>query len=136
MSLEIRRFNINDKMKVNKILLDNFSYEKKKDEVPSNIFEYVLEANGEVVGYFIITNVSDIVKDINYYLVDYVCIDINCQGHGYGQYMIKYIKELAKENHISFVQLTCSSKRGCARHIYEKYGFKLAETNLFRLVIE
>ena len=136
MSLVVRRYQDSDKEIVNKMVLENFSYEKKKEDIPDNVYEYVLEANTKVVGYFVLTKNWDIVKNISYFLVDYVCIDLENQGQGYGQYMINNIKELAKEDNISFIQLTCSSKRACARHIYEKCGFSEAQTNLFRLVIE
>ena len=46
------------------------------------------------------------------------------RGMGYGQKMIEYAIELAKENGAKMIQLTSDKKRIAAKTFYEKLGFQ------------
>ena len=48
----------------------------------------------------------------------------NYRGMGYGQKMIEYAIELAKENGAKMIQLTSDKKRIAAKTFYEKLGFQ------------
>lgn len=134
MDIKVREYNENDYEIVKKIIKDNFDDDKVESKKLDNITEFVATIDNIPVGYFVLTKNYNIVRGFYYYLIDYVCTDIDHQGMGIGKTMMSYIVDKVNNEDVKYAQLTCSNKRGCARHIYEKYGFKLYDTNVFRLV--
>lgn len=132
MDLVIRKYIDSDFEIVNQILNENFSHGMTDKEVPTNIERYVCCYENKVVGFFILTKIRNIVKGFDYYLVDYVCTSIH--GQGIGSFMIEFICNKADNEEVEYVQLTSSSERKMARHLYQKYGFKKYDTDLFRRV--
>ena len=131
--LTIRLYNDDtDYDTVNKIVFDNFNHNKEKGITSPNTLEYVCLLDNEVVGYIVITKNKNIVRNQDYYLIDYVCTDVNHQGMGVGSKMLGFVCKKAIEDNISYAKLTCSDKRGCAFHLYEKFEFEKYDTNVYR----
>lgn len=136
MNINVRKYEEKDFEKVSKIIEENFSGPKQKVDKPDYITEYVAELDGEVVGYFVLSLITNVVRGTKYYMVDYVCTDVSHQGKGIGKTMMRYAIEVAKKDKVKYIQLTCSAKRACARHMYESIGFEVYDTNVYRMGIE
>ena len=132
-NLIIRGYNEDtDYDQVNKIINDNFNHDKEKCDTPSNIFQYVCLLDNRIVGYFVMSKVRNVVRGYDYYLVDYVCTDASLHGRGIGSYMVRYMIDISTKEQVKYIQLTSSNKREAARHVYEKYGFVIHDTNVYR----
>ena len=136
MDVVVRKYEDDDFTKVSKIIEENFSGSKQKIKRPDYITEYVAELDGEVVGYFVLSLITNVVRGSKYYMVDYVCTDVEHQGKGIGKTMMRYAVEKAKLDKVKYIQLTCSAKRCGARHMYESIGFEVYDTNVYRMEIE
>lgn len=130
MDLVVREYEDKDYEIVNQILNNNFSHGMVDRESPSNVLRYVCDSSDGVVGFFILTKIRNVVRGFDYYLVDYVCSSIH--GMGIGSFMTKFICDKADNENIEYIQLTSSKKREAARHMYQKYGFELYDTDIFR----
>ncbi len=135
MDIVIRDYTKNDFSSVSRIIMDNFRDNKVEANNYEHIKEYVAVLDGEVVGYFVLTDIANVVRGFHYYLVDYVCVDINHHHMGIGKTMMKFVIEKAKDEHIKYIQLTSSNKRVNAQKMYMSLGFEKHDTNIFRLVI-
>lgn len=131
MDIVVRMYESNDLDKVNEILREAFDREKKEFNDDSFI-EIVSLCDGEVSGYLYLTKVFNPIKNIYYCLVDYVCVSSKYRGTGTSDELIKYATKVSKEMGASYMQLTCSPFRKSAHKLYERNGFKIAETDLFR----
>lgn len=132
MDLFIRKYEDSDFDTVNEILNNNFSHGMVDKEVPTNVERYVCDSNDGVVGFFILTKIRNVVRGFDYYLVDYVCTNVH--GKGIGSFMTQYICDKCDNEDIKYIQLTSSKKREAARHMYQKYGFEIYDTDVFRRV--
>ena len=131
MSVEVRKYTDSDYDRVNKIILDSFGYEKGniKDE---RAIEIVAVLDSVVVGYLILNEMVDIIKNIKTYHIDYVCVDPEYRNQKIGKTMIEYVFDYAKENDVSRLELTSRKERVEAHKLYEKCGFVKRDTDLFR----
>tara|TARA_R110002110_G_scaffold415856_3_gene658430 strand:- start:10654 stop:11166 length:513 start_codon:yes stop_codon:yes gene_type:complete len=60
----------------------------------------------------------------NFSYLGYVYLDLDYVGHGYGQYILKYAKELTKSNGKSRMILMAHPEAKWAIKAYKKFGFK------------
>lgn len=67
------------------------------------------------------------------YLDDLV-IDESYRGKGIAKQLMQHAIDLAKEKNASYVDLTARPERVEGNSLYEKFGFKKRETNVYRLV--
>lgn len=130
MDLSVRKYEEKDYEIVNEILNTNFSHGMVDREVPDNVERYVCDSNEGVVGFFILTKIRNVVRGFDYYLVDYVCSSVH--GKGIGSFMTEFICNKCDNEDIKYIQLTSSKKREAARHMYEKYGFEIYDTDVYR----
>lgn len=135
MSVEIRKYRDSDYEKVTNIVVDNFGGEKVLGNCPDYINQFVAVIEDNVVGFFVLSNIYNVVRGFNYYLVDYVCVDKKYQHMGIGSTMMKFIINRASDANIKYIQLTSSDKRETAQQMYKKLGFEEVDTKLFRMVI-
>lgn len=134
MEIEIRRMEDNDFHKVRKIIADNFAIEKEKVK-NDKCLEFVACKDKEVVGYFILNVISDVVKNDKWFLVEYVCVDIEYQELGIGTKMMEFAIAFGKKMGVSYLELTSGFKREKAHHIYEKLGFIKRESYIYRRML-
>ncbi len=130
----IRKYNNEDYTTVNKIITDNFEHRLEPFAYDDGVDQYVCLLDDNIVGYFVLTKIKNVVRNFYYYLLDYFCVDIDHQGMGIGSEMMKYLTDKADQEDIEYIQLTCSNKRSCAKHLYEKFDFVVKDTNVFRRV--
>jgi ribosomal protein S18 acetylase RimI-like enzyme len=64
-----------------------------------------------------------------------VVVDEKYRQQGLGTKLINKLLTKAKEQGVFAVELTSNPKRKIARKLYQKLGFKLLETGVFRLEI-
>jgi ribosomal protein S18 acetylase RimI-like enzyme len=63
----------------------------------------------------------------NNYELGKMAIDVNYHGLQFGQKLVSFAIEFAKEQHWETITLYSSSKLPTALHIYRKYGFRDVE---------
>ena len=131
MNTIVRGYSDSDFEVVSKIIFDSFGYEKS--HVSSDTaYEFVAEIDGVVVGYFILNEMIDIIRNFKVYHIDYVCVDDNYRGKGIGTTMMNFAIQYAKENNIRRLELTSSNSRISAHKLYEKMGFDKRDSSIFR----
>ena len=135
MNIEIRRYQDDDYGKVFNILKENFQVEKDDFCKDESVLEFVAVVEDKVVGYFIVRELLDIIKNVKYFYLEYICVDKNFQNRGVGKRIMKFILELAKNKKVKYIELTSGYQRIVAHHLYEKYGFEKRESNIFRRIL-
>ncbi|MBQ8132208.1 MAG: GNAT family N-acetyltransferase [Bacilli bacterium] len=136
MDIEIREAREDDFSRITKMIDENFNVVYVGSKKQDMITEYVAVVDEVVCGYFVFTRVRNMVCDFDYYLIDYVCTDIEYQGRGVATKMMEFAIDEAKRNHAKYIQLTSSDKRVIAHHVYEKLGYQKYDTNVFRRGLE
>jgi ribosomal protein S18 acetylase RimI-like enzyme len=66
--------------------------------------------------------------------IEDVVVDSNTRGRGVGEALTQQALRLASERGAQTVDLTSRSSREAARKLYEKVGFKLRDSNVYRYV--
>jgi len=64
--------------------------------------------------------------------VEDVIVDESARGKGVGRILSEYAIKAAKEKGALTVDLTSRPSRVAANHLYQKVGFQLRETNVYR----
>ena len=135
MNIEIRRYQDDDYGNVFNILKENFQVEKDEFCKDESVLEFVAVVEDMVVGYFIVRELLDIIKNVKYFYLEYICVDKNFQNRGVGKRIMEFILELAKNKKVKYIELTSGYQRIVAHHLYEKYGFEKRESNIFRRIL-
>ena len=131
MDFIIRKYKDEDYDAVFNIIFNSLGYKKEKIKNDKS-FEFVCEYNSKVIGYFILNEMIDIVRNLKIYHIDYVCVDKDYRGRGFGTEMMKYAIEYAKENGVARVELTSGNQRESAHKLYLSLGFVKRDTSVFR----
>ena len=131
MDVIVRRYEEDDYEAVNNILENTFGY-RKSNMKDDKSFEYVAVLDNNVVGYFVLNEMKDIVRNINRFHVDYVCVDENYRGLGIGKKMMEEAIRISKEKGISVLELTAGNKRIEAHKLYLSLGFEIRDSAIFR----
>lgn len=131
MDIIVREYDDGDLNEVNIILKEAFDVTKDNFNI-ENIKELVSVCDGEVSGYLILTRVVNPVRKFNYYLIDYVCVLSKYRKTGVSDKLINYAVDLAKNEGAKYLQLTCAPFRVGGHKLYERCGFKMIDTDLFR----
>ncbi|HEY3313569.1 MAG TPA: GNAT family N-acetyltransferase [Anaerolineales bacterium] len=63
--------------------------------------------------------------------IEDVVVDENLRGKGIGEALVKELLQIAREQGLKGVSLTCNPRREAANWLYQKMGFKKWETNLY-----
>ena len=131
MEIVVRDYSGEDYDEVNRILKETFGYEKSKNR-DTKSYEFVGVLDNNVVGYFILNEMKDIIRDFIIYHVDYVCVDEKYRSQGIGRKMMEYAIEYAKKNKAFRLELTSSNKRVAAHKLYLSLGFEIRDSAIFR----
>lgn len=65
--------------------------------------------------------------------IEDVVVDENCRGKGLGTQLMNQLIALARERGASQCNLTSHPSRTAANALYQKIGFKIKDTNVYRL---
>lgn len=116
---------------VNLLLKNTFNYEKSRVSSPY-AHEFICLVDGAVVGYFILNEMIDVVRNIKIYHVDYVCVDSNYRGRGIGKKMMEYATSYVRDNGGVRMELTSGNQREAAHKLYLGLGFVKRDSSVFR----
>lgn len=130
MVVKVRRYKRCDFNQVNKIL--NESFDVSKVDKRSRNIELVACLSDKVVGYLVVNKLYDSVRSINYFHINYVCVDSNYRKLGIATKLLEEVFRLAKTKKISYIELTSNKKRTIAHKLYLNNGFTIRDTNVFR----
>lgn len=146
---KLRNYNVGDSVKVNyefyddkykddviKLINDSFSNHSISNIlVDDNVIGLVGLIDEKIVSYLNITICVDVIRNIKYALINYVCVHKEYRGNDLGKdLMIKAI-EICKEKGCSKIELTSSSEKVAANKMYQGLGFNIRETNCYVKVI-
>jgi GNAT superfamily N-acetyltransferase len=67
--------------------------------------------------------------------LDEVVVDVSARGKGVGAALVKASLDLAREKGAEVVELQSGVQREEANRLYPRMGFKLRETNVYRIVL-
>src|SRR5713101_4977931 len=67
--------------------------------------------------------------------LDEVVVDESARGKGVGAALVKASSDLAREKGVEVVELQSGVQREEANRLYPRMGFKLRETNVYRIVL-
>jgi ribosomal protein S18 acetylase RimI-like enzyme len=67
--------------------------------------------------------------------IEDVVVDASARGRGAGELLIKEAMRLAAERGAQTIDLTSRHTREAARRLYERAGFTIRETNVYRYVV-
>ena len=67
--------------------------------------------------------------------LDEVVVDVSARGKGVGAALVKASLEVAREKGVEVVELQSGVQRQEANRLYPRMGFKLRETNVYRIVL-
>ena len=134
--MKIREYEDSDELDT--INLINKIFNKKYDHISKsdNIDSFVVEEDNHIIGYMDITYNIDIISNKKYALFNYICIDSEYSGRGFGKDLVNFGINKCIENNIDYIRLTSKDKRIKAINLYEKLGFEKIDTNVFERVIE
>ena len=96
-----------------------------------NVWMIVAMDEGRIVGTGTLYALQKIGKRIGH--VEDVVVHADYRGNGLGEKIMRHIIELAKQQKVTTLNLTSRPGRSAANKLYQKVGFKLKETNPYRL---
>lgn len=131
MDIEIRTYEDSDLDGVNSLLDESFQITKNNFNI-SQCSEIVACDKERIVGYLLLTDVLNPVKNKIYCLIDYVCVSSEYRGAGIGGKLLEFAETMSKEKGAMYLQLTCSHIRTSAHKLYEKCGFIKRDSYIFR----
>lgn len=100
-------------------IIDDFI--KRSDYLNEHI--WILEIDDEPRGSIGITKVNESVAQLRLFLVD-----PSLRGSGQGGQLVQKVIDFCRENEYKTIILWTNSELKAARHLYEKFGFRIMET--------
>ena len=133
-NLVIRKYVNEDFNDVINLVKDNFNISDNIKSLDDNLnsFGLVATIDKKIVGYLRVDKLYNPFKKCYYYYLSYVCVDSNYQNMSIGTEMLEFIFNYAKNDSVSYIELTSRSSREVANHLYLKNGFVIRNTNVFR----
>ena len=131
MNIIVRKYLDTDFNSVDKLLFDTFGYHRKNVK-DARAVEFVACLDDVIVGYFYLREEIDIIQDFKTYHVEYVCVDSQYRGKGFGKKMMEYAIQYAKDHHAVRMELTSGNQREVAHKLYLSLGFQKRDTSVFR----
>lgn len=91
----------------------------KEFEDNSFLKHFVYEKDGQIVGFYIISTIADLVEIFT------IAVDKDHREEGIGSKLLDHLINYAKEVGASEIWLEASTKNIAAVNLYEKYGFNI-----------
>lgn len=113
-------------------LLELSFHLKKIGHVSSEDIELIAIENDKVIGYLVLNQLVDGVRNLTYYYVNYVCTHPDYRNQHIATKMFEKVFAICKEKGISYLELTSNPSRVAAHHLYHKLGFQVRNTTVFR----
>jgi ribosomal protein S18 acetylase RimI-like enzyme len=67
--------------------------------------------------------------------IEDVVVDISARGQHVGEALLNHAVDFAKSLDVSSVNLTSNPTRAAANKLYQKIGFELRDTNVYRIMV-
>lgn len=64
--------------------------------------------------------------------IDEVIVSEAARGHGVGQKLIEACEVWARDNDVDVIEFTSRPSREAANHLYQKLGYQIRDTNVYR----
>ncbi len=127
----IRRYKNKDLETLNNLLYKEYNLKRKGISSKDNI-ELVAVLDNKVVGYLVLTKIYNVVKAFFYGYITYVCVLEEYRNQNIATNLFKEVFKICEKEDIKELELTSNSTRVAAHHLYNKLGFKIRETDVFR----
>ena len=114
------------------VLLEEAFHVSKIGHTADNDVELIAVCDEEVIGHLLLRFCVDSIRNRKFYFVEYVCVKNTYQNQGVASKLFEYVFQLCNENKISYLELTSNPSRVAAHHLYQKLGFQVRETMVFR----
>lgn len=111
----------------------NLSFQLKKvGTTAKEDIELITVIDGKVVGYLVLNRLVDGIRGVEYFHVNYVCTHPDFRNRHIATSMFEKVFSICKENGIAYLELTSNPMREVAHHLYNKLGFRIRKTDVFR----
>lgn len=130
MNIEYRKIEYNDFNSLKELLSSCFDLEIKKICNDDNQYNLVAIYDSKVVGHLLFTKIYNPVDDIYWGKIDYVCVHDDYRNMKIATNLLDELERI--EKNIKYFELTSNEKRIIANHLYQKLGYTIVNTNLFR----
>lgn len=111
----------------------NLSFQLKKvGTTAKEDIELITVIDGKVVGYLVLNRLVDGIRGVEYFHVNYVCTHPDFRNQHIATSMFEKVFSICKENGIAYLELTSNPMREVAHHLYNKLGFQIRKTDVFR----
>lgn len=135
MEILIRNYTKEDKESLEELLSEHYkNVNIDKLENNDNSFSIIAVNDKEVVGHLHIDIINDYFRNIKFGYITYVCVKKAYQNRRIGTYLLERADFLAKENNLSYYELTSRRERRAAHHLYLKNGFVIRESTIFKKI--
>ena len=91
----------------------------KEFENNSFLRHFVYEKDGEVLGFYIISTIADLVEIFT------IAVDKDHRGEGIGSMLLNHLINYAHQVGVTEIWLEASTKNIAAINLYQKYGFEI-----------
>lgn len=105
---------------------------KKKDDD----IELICVDGNLVCGYLALNRCQNTLTGEIYFYVNYVCVTNDYRNMGIASRMFNRAFDICRDLGVGYLELTSNPRRIEAHALYEKLGFKIRETDVFRKVLE
>ncbi len=105
-------------------------------EPTTTSFSIIAAIEDKIIGHIYVDCLKDAFKGENYYFLNYVCVDPLYRQHKVATKMLIYLDMIALKEHITYIELTSSSDKIAANHLYLNNGFTIRKTNVFHKKIK
>ena len=117
---------------INNLIGNVFNHHLDEDFLSDNYFSVVAVYDGKIVGHLFVTKIYNAISKKIWYKIDDVCVLDQFRGQHISKNLFKKLDEIAKEDKVSFYELTSNKKRVAAHGLYKSIGFNIIDTCLFR----
>lgn len=131
-NLIVRRMNNEDIKGLKKIYSNAFDVKTSSVINYTNEDIYVVCNNDDVLGMCMLDYIDDIFVSKRTAYVNAVCVDKKYRNKGVATFMLSEIEKIALEDGCTEIMLTSTSIREAANHLYNKLGFSVYDTNVFK----
>ena len=90
--------------------------------------------NGKIIGMAVLGTITRLEGKKGF--IEDVVINENYRGKGYGRKLMEMLIKKAKTLGVLQLQLTSNPRRVAANHLYKSMGFKIHETNCYKMDLQ
>ena len=134
MSIEVETLKKKDIDSYIKFIEEIFDYTADSSSIEKLIRKnkvLVIKKDERVVASATLEERFEYVKNKKYYFLSYLGVLKEYRRRGYATKIFDKINELAKENDVSYLELTSGNQRRIAHYFYKSKDFKIKDTTVF-----